>query len=388
MHNIKTLIMAITYGVMNCLTPAPILLMNFISILFVKYLIRREAIIATLFLSIIMLIFVPFHYDGVVSHDGYILSFIAFIFIFFTSVSIALYVANYPHLEFLIKSTTIIVGAVFIFSTIILIIFGDSSIAGGWYEHNYTSGSTIFRYGGFLYEASYFGLMLVPLIFYFWNQGLDKKGNFYFLISLLLMATATFSVGFFVTFFISIFVAKLMSEKRISVLWSLFVYLLTALVLFFLAYSLSEAVSLRIDNILSGGDSSTGGRTLDAYYLAFNVADKNSIFFGVGPGQIKFVGHDLIIDYYNYDPFLHSVVRIPSSLAETLAYYGFLGIVLKIVALIFLYLKFGVYSYRFSNGLFLFFFVYQFYGSFMLSALEIFCFALSFAMVSRSSIDR
>jgi len=378
--NFKQNLLAVSYAIFSCVPPAPVLLLNIIAFFSPAAYRNKTPLKAAVMLFLITLVFVPFQIDTVSDFDSYLLSYAGILFVFFTSVSAAYYVAESKEVEILIKTSAVCVGLAFSVASVVFFVSGNPDMLGGWYEHHYTYGVTTLRYGGFMYEASHFGLIVAPLIFYFFSDVGFFRKNLIYVAILLVTLLATLSIGFFVTFFITLVIVSVASSKGpfglLKSLSLVFVLLVSALLL----YSFNEVFSLRVDNILAGDDSSTAGRTFDAFNLAYIIAEKNSVFFGVGPGQIKFLGHDLIIDHYRYDPFLHTVVRIPSSLAELLAYYGFAGVFLKLVALVFLYFKFRVFDNRYANSVFVFFFIYQFYGGFMVSAIEIFCFAYSFAI--------
>lgn len=323
--------------------------------------------------------FIPFHLYSGVHVENYIISYLALLFVTFTSVAAALYVSRNGGIERYAQSASLILIFAYIGASISLLASHDNTLLRGWYEHYYTAGVTTFRYGGFMYEASHFCLMASPLFIYFALTALKNKKHLAYLIGISIPLASTLSLGFFATLFLTFLIAGLSEIKRKSGLLKVtitFIVLFSALTALYLS---SETISLRIDNILSGVDSSTKGRTVDAYILASMIAEQSSILFGVGPGQIKVVGASIIIDYYNYPADLVSVVRIPSSAAELLASYGITGLTLKILILLSLYIKTKVYENRFSNLLFIFFFIYQFYGSFMLSSIEIFCFALAFS---------
>ena len=97
----------------------------------------------------------------------------------------------------------------------------------------------------------------------------------------------------------------------------------------------------------------------------------NNVFFGVGPGQIKILAHEMIIDYYKYSGDYAEIVRIPNSMGEMLAIYGIYGFVLKISLEIFFFIRLKVYNNYYNLLLFLFIFVYQFTGSFLVNVAEI-----------------
>jgi len=373
----RALICAI-YSWFNALPPAPIMMMNVAVIFSSKSMLNKSIIKASSTLLIISLGFFVLHYNSGIVMQSYFVSLLVAIFIFHTSLAAALLVSRLNNLSKYVNTCVLMLTSSLFLTAIIAFVFDEPGISYAWYEHAYTSNVEILRYRGFMYEASHYGLIIAPLLFYvllnkssdFWKRGLIIG-------CLIASAIVTYSLGFFVVFLVSIiillFIESLSLEKMLRNIGLFFILIL----IFLLLYFSLDFVSTRIDAIISGEDSSTKGRTVDSYLLALLIADQKSIFWGVGAGQIKEIGASIIMDYYNYTEDV-KIVRIPSSAAEMLASYGVFGFFLKIFALIYLYFKFKVRKSRFSNLTFIFFFLYQFVGSFMVSSIEIFCFSLSF----------
>jgi hypothetical protein len=126
---------------------------------------------------------------------------------------------------------------------------------------------------------------------------------------------------------------------------------------------------VRIGNVLSGKDSSGKGRTFEAFWLAGELLAKKSYWWGIGAGQIKILGFELIRDFYGYS---YDTVRvaIPNAGAETLALFGWVGFIVRILTecVLFVYTKVWRNYYRLL--LFVFIFVYQFTGSFITNVAE------------------
>jgi len=139
---------------------------------------------------------------------------------------------------------------------------------------------------------------------------------------------------------------------------------------------------LRILNIFQGSDSSINNRSSQAYFLALAIADLKSTVFGVGPGQLKLLGQDLISLVYAFsDQDTGQMARIPSSMAEILATFGWVGFFGKIVIEWVLFRTTRVKTSSFRLCLFIFMFIYQFVGSFSTNIVEIFFWVLAFAPV-------
>ena len=365
------------YAIANCAPIPPIMGINILALFSRKTYTSKTTVISTLLYIAITLPFITIHLNNGVDLSSYITSYLGSIFIIFTSIGAALYVSNRANFEWMIKTTSLFIFIAFIVSSASFLITGDEKILGGWYQHYYTSGVSIYRYGGYMYEASHLCLAIAPLFFYLALNLKKNKANAVYLMILTPPLVATYSAGFFATIIATILIAnfsKIKSKKSVKMLVALF--LLTAIFIP-LIYVSSDTVRSRITNIVTMNDSSVQGRSFDSYTLATQIAEQKSLLFGAGIGQIKIIGNPIIIDFYKYSKDAVDVVRIPSSAAEMLASYGLVGLTLKIILLLYLYARFKVYKNIYSNHLFIFFFLYQLYGSFMLSTIEVFCFALA-----------
>ena len=121
--------------------------------------------------------------------------------------------------------------------------------------------------------------------------------------------------------------------------------------------------------------------------LGYQCAETESVWFGVGLGQVKYVGEEIIRPYYYaMDPVGYSVenwpvMHIPNSMAETLAIFGIVGVLLKIGFQLYCFAAFRVYQNYFNLSVFSFLFVYQMMGSFILSATEIIMWSFALARI-------
>ena len=103
-----------------------------------------------------------------------------------------------------------------------------------------------------------------------------------------------------------------------------------------------------------------------------------SLYWGVGPGQLKLIGRDYIIQYYNYSS-IPGTIRIPNAVAETLNIFGLAGLVIRFLAIGYLFFKTKVWDNYYRLLLFLFIFIYQFTGSFLFNIAEYILWILAFS---------
>ena len=132
-------------------------------------------------------------------------------------------------------------------------------------------------------------------------------------------------------------------------------------------------------NILTGHDSSVKGRTYDAFVLASKLLEKRNEYWGVGLGQIKIIGQDVIRSYYLYNK--DFVARIPNATAETLAVFGWTGLFIRFLIEFFFFVQTKVWTNYYRLWLFLFMFIFQFIGSFITNVAEYVIWILAFTNV-------
>lgn len=153
--------------------------------------------------------------------------------------------------------------------------------------------------------------------------------------------------------------------------------ILFLILLLFLLYP-DNPLFLRIQNVFLGKDTSARGRTYEAFILAQKITEQKSVWWGIGPGQLKLLGRQLIIQYYFYSD-IPSVVRIPNACADTIICFGYIGLALRLLTEIFLFIKTKVAQHPFRLWLFLFLFLYQFTGSFITNVAEYMLWAITFS---------
>jgi hypothetical protein len=98
----------------------------------------------------------------------------------------------------------------------------------------------------------------------------------------------------------------------------------------------------------------------------------------VGWGQAKVVGKELLGDFFFGDDNA-SQNRLPNAIADLLSSAGYVGILLKLGLLLWLFFKSRAHRNYFRTALFLFMMIYQFTGSCLgnLAEYVVFAFALS-----------
>jgi len=259
-----------------------------------------------------------------------------------------------------------------------------------WIQQYLTEGFDNFlRLKLFTYEASYYATLFTPLFFFYSLQVILKQNKHRVLMlvpMLFLPYLLSFSMGVVTAVMVAVAITYLIYFKRLSskrrVLniisfgAALGIFLLATLVIFFP----DNPLFVRIGNIFSGTDSSGRGRTFEAFILADKMLAEKSYMWGIGLGQVKIVGAEIIRNYYLY-PMDYTVFAIPNAAAETLAIFGWFGFSLRIIIEIFLFFHTKVWKNYYRLLLFLFVFLYQFSGSFITNIAEYVIWILAFTNV-------
>lgn len=259
-----------------------------------------------------------------------------------------------------------------------------------WAKQFLTTGVYDFkRLSLFTYEPSYYALLFTPLFFFFLLQLIFYRNtlNGWLLLAMLLLPLVlSFSLGVISAIIVAVLVTWmvhyktfLQNRRAISLLGLAGltgIILLTAGIIFFP----DNILFVRIANVVSGKDPSGKGRTFDAFWLAGQLLAQKSYWWGIGPGQIKVLGFDLIRDFYGYG-YDTARVAIPNAAAETLALFGWVGFTLRILAACFFFIYTKVWRNYYRLLLFTFIFIYQFTGSFITNIAEYVIWIMAFTPV-------
>jgi hypothetical protein len=248
-----------------------------------------------------------------------------------------------------------------------------------WTKQFITTGAgEVTRLSLLTYEPSYYALLFTPLFCYFLLQLIFYRNvinGWLLLVMLLLPLVLSFSLGVIsaivaalsVTFVI--YFKTLVRNKRFVNLAGVIVIGTVTALLIGLLFFPDNILFVRIANVFTGKDSSGKGRTFEAFWLADQLLAEKSYWWGIGAGQIKILGFELIRNFYGYG-YDTARVAIPNAAAETLALFGWVGFVVRILTecLLFVYTKVWRNYYRLL--LFAFIFIYQFTGSFITNVAE------------------
>lgn len=259
-----------------------------------------------------------------------------------------------------------------------------------WFSQTLTEGINDFeRLRLFTYEPSYYATLFVPFLFFFFLKiilGQNKTNAWLLLPMIVLPYILSFSLGVIASILLSLvfvfifYFGRLIVKKRVvNLLLLSTVVIIPFLVIFVFAFP-GNTFLFRMENIFSGHDSSGNGRTFEAFFLSMKILSLKSQVWGIGIGQIKVIGTDIIKDFYLY-PVDYKTVAIPNATAETLTLFGFVGLFLRFAVETFLFFYTKVWKNYYRLLLFVFMFVYQFSGSFITNIAEYVIWILAFTNV-------
>lgn len=312
------------------------------------------------------------------------------VLLYFTSVSFATAVYF-----FLVKSTepeAVFKKLLLINGVMTLVALWALTIPGvKYYFWNFTPvspGTPLFpRLQMLSYEASYYSFMVAPLALYYGTKMLFGKVENPILTAILIVVPLALSLSFGVILCLAgslgfLFIININrvinTRRRLTYLVACIVLLALATGAFFILFP-DNIIATRINNIFDYKDTSTRGRTNEAFNLALIIAKLRSTWFGVGPGQIKLIAREAIVDFYKFYLPLNTQVRIPNSVAETLAVYGWVGLAIRYLLTGWLFFKTKVYNNYYRLAVFLFVFVYTLTGSFMFNIVELTMWVIAFS---------
>ena len=339
--------------------------------------------------GLVLLLYFPFHnFLGIASLKDYIKSLLVLLsMLLFINVAMH-YIKKYGQLLDKLFRTLLIINGLFVLISLLLL-FVPHLKNLVWYTMSISEGiEAMPRLKMFTPEASHYSFITALLFIYFFIRCLFfKVKNPWFLLFLAAVPLLlSFSLGVIAALVLSFLLLVVLNYQK-WFQWVLppkkIVFIVLAIIfLLVLIYFLfpENPLYIRIQNLLEGKDTSGRGRTYESFILGDKVAALKSRFWGIGPGQLKLIGRDTIVQYYYYLT-IPDVIRIPNATAETLAYYGYLGLFIRIGLQLFLFIKTKVWTNPFRLWLFLFVFIYQLTGSYINNGYEYILWILVFTPV-------
>lgn len=349
----------------------------FLTVPFIVYMMHKRGELNKLFLPfVIVTLFSLIHLIlGVVLKDflistAVVLFLIVFLYGFFH------FYRNFTGLDDVFRMLTYF-NAIFTFLAL-LSFFSGVLVSVFWYLVPFTAGyEALPRLKLFHLEASHYSFALLPLFFYYFWKTLKEWGlkNILLLASLTLSLILSFSLGVLAVIGIAIFLVFILKfrslMKEVNTRKSILIagsFIVLIAVFLFVVFP-DNPLLFRIQNLFQGNDTSGRGRTYEALEIGWLILDNNNYVFGIGFGQFKIIGRDILLNYYRFMS-TPDVARLPNGIAETMVATGVLGVAIKLYVQCYFFFKQRVFGNIFQLSMFIALFVYQFTGSYLFNAME------------------
>jgi len=324
---------------------------------------------------LIILPFVVIHYFNGINLNYYIRSFILLFSVYVFSVTVYQFLKECKSMRTLYKNL-LVINSLFIILALLALTLPELK-AQFWYMNEITSGINIVRLKMLTYEPSYYSILFVPIALYYYLKIILLKlpNPIVTLLLLTIPLLLSFSFGIILGLILSIFFTFLIQPSFYFYNKNLHVYILSSIVIVILGISAiqlfpNNVFVVRLENVFFGTDTSFKGRTSDSFHLAWEIASKRNIWFGCGLGQVKEIGLDIFRKFYNYPLFTINQIGIPNAVGDTFATFGIVGVFIRLSLQIFFFFKTRVHTNYYRLSLFLFIFIYQFTGSYIMNIAE------------------
>lgn len=336
----------------------------------------------------LLVVLIPFdiiHIIGGVEWIAFITSNFLFISTYIFVQCFVYFVNHYAQIEDIYKR---LLMANFVFTLLACVVYFTPFKELLWYKNKFThSVNDFYRLALLTFEASYYSLLMVPLAMYyllkvFFRQNTQPAYGTLLMVGLPLLLSLSLGVlGGMAISFVAIYLLhweKVFYRKSFFSVMVFCIVSVVGMVVFLYLFFPNNPIFVRINNIYYGIDTSTRGRTTDSFSIAWLVAKEKSVWFGAGLGQIKVLAYDIVKKYFSYWGELE-VVRIPNTVAETLAYFGICGLMVRFGLIFYFFFKAKVLNNYYQTALFVFVFVYQFTGSYITNIVEYAIWVLAFS---------
>lgn len=247
-----------------------------------------------------------------------------------------------------------------------------------WYLVPYTSNAEALpRLKLFTEEASHYSFLLLPIFYYWLYQWLVQFNwrTFGYLTTIIISLILSFSLGVLSVIALTLFILiliycrSILQHSRYRQLLLIGLIAILSIACFVYYFFPINPLTIRMNNLINGLDTSGRGRTYESFEIAWRVLQLNYPLTGIGLGQFKFIGRDVLLLYYKYHT-IPSVVRLPNALAETLVSFGVLGVFIRVFIQIYWAFKRRIVNNLFQTSLFISLFIYQFTGGFLMHSFE------------------
>lgn len=234
----------------------------------------------------------------------------------------------------------------------------------------------LFRLNLFTYEPSYYATILVPFVtfslvhlLYDFNI---KNLSFFSIVTIPFLFSL--SMGVIASLMIAIIISSIIHFKKIMLnKKNLFFFSIITITLLLILLT-ENSISQRFFNVIKGEDTSGQNRLFESTIVAFQIIKTTNFWVGCGLGQTKFFAPLFFEQFWPGA----GIYRLTNAVADTLATFGILGIIIRFSVQLLLFYHTKVYKSYYRLTLFIFIFIYQFTGSYLMNLIEYFIWLLVF----------
>jgi hypothetical protein len=354
--------------------------------LFLLWLYKEKYLKHLTYACLCILPFSIFHYFNGVQTKSFLISHLLFVSTIIFIFSAYHYINFYASLKKLLHQI-LIVNFILVMIAIPFYFMEYQYQSWFWYTNLFTTQNLFTRLSLFTFEASYYALTLVPItVYYFFKHAFNNqlyKGRFELMMAVLpLILSLSYGVigALIITacLMVSLFYKSLSKHPKHFLILNSSVIAIFFIGVISLIFFPDNLVILRIQNIFMGADTSTNGRTFESFGIAWKVAKLQNIWWGCGLGQVKLLMPSIIKQFYSHWGIDH-VNRIPNAVAETLATFGIFGVLFRFTLIFYFFFKTKVFGNYFRLSLFIFIFIYQFSGSYIVNVVEYIIWIIAFS---------
>jgi len=335
---------------------------------------------------LVLLPFVVIHFIHGVDTWYYVKSLLLFFSVYVFCLAFYQFLENCHSLRDIYR-TILLINTAMVLVCLLVLAAIPSLIPYLWNDNQMSLGNIKFqRLRMLTYEPSYYSTLFAPIVIYYLLKVFRRELPNPWLYAALVVIPLLLSLSFGVILGVALALILLLVFNSRRTIFSAvnlkyavgigsgLVFLFTFYVLFFP----NSIFVRRITNVLSGKDLSFNGRTFDSFKLGIEIAEKKSLLWGTGLGQVKILGLDIFRRFYNNSLFTINDIGIPNNLGDFLATFGLVAVVIKLTLEFYFFFKTHVSRNYYRMGLFLFIFIYQFTGSYIMNIAEYVIWILAF----------
>jgi hypothetical protein len=382
----KYLVFAIVYFFLNGLfLPLGLLYTSLMAPFFLIWLWKYPTFRAlSYFFYLTIPLFIIHCYNGIPDGLFYMKSYVLALSVYIFCMALYQYLENCHTLRIIFRK--LLVLNMFLTVVAVAFLFVPPMRKIFWDNNTLSVGIKTLRLQMLTYEPSYYSTLFAPIAVYYLLKAFrgELQNTWIYYCLVLIPLALSLSFGVILGIALSLLLVFIWNSRHTIfkasnikyIAGGAFVVIGTLVVM--AVYFPNNVLFHRIDNILSGNDTSFNGRTFDSLKISLMIVQLKSLWFGAGFGQAKVIGLSIYKKFYNWNLFTMQDVRIPNGVADMFVTLGLVTVAIKFFLEVYFFFKTRVYSNYYRLTLFLFIFIYQFTGSYFNNIAEYVIWVLAF----------